>query len=149
VHVDGRPAGRRRVKYAFDLAALTGGRVVGLHVIPPVEVPPQYKPGLVAETAADISSKLALDAREAAAIFREAAARHLADVCWFEAEGEVVEGITDQLDMPTSSSLVSTSGKVRLKSIRCQSLTLPSCGAVGRCWSCPRPCGRALSPRSP
>jgi nucleotide-binding universal stress UspA family protein len=95
VHVDGGPAGRRRVQFAFDLAARTGARVAGLHVIPPAEVPPLYKPSLVGEVAADISSKLALDAREAAAIFREAAARHLADVCWFEAEGEVVKGITD------------------------------------------------------
>ena len=96
VHVDGGPAGRRRVQYAFDLAALTGGQVVGLHVIPPAEVPPQYKASLVADVATDISSKLALDAREAAAIFKEEAAQHRADACWSETEGEIVKGIADQ-----------------------------------------------------
>jgi nucleotide-binding universal stress UspA family protein len=96
VHVDGREAGRRRVRFAVDMAARTGARVAGLHVTPPVEVPPLYKPSLVAEVAAEISSKLALDAHAAAAIFSEEATRHLPDACWFEAEGDVVQGIVDK-----------------------------------------------------
>ena len=96
VHVDGEPAGRRRMQFAVDLAARMGARVTGLHVTPPAEVPPLYKPRLVDRVAAEISSNLALDARLAAAIFSEEAMQHLADARWFEAEGDIVQGITDR-----------------------------------------------------
>ena len=59
VHVDGSQAGRQRVQFAVDLATRMRARLSGLHVIPRVEVPPLYKPSLVAEVAADVSSKLA------------------------------------------------------------------------------------------
>jgi len=38
VHVDSSEAGCRRVRFAVALAALTGARLSGLHVIPPPEV---------------------------------------------------------------------------------------------------------------
>ena len=72
VHVDGSQAGHRRVQFAVDLAAQMGARLSGLHVTPPAEVPPRYKPSHVAEMAAEISSELALDARSAATSFNEA-----------------------------------------------------------------------------
>jgi nucleotide-binding universal stress UspA family protein len=78
------------------MAARIGARVTGLHVTPPAEVPPLYKPSQVTEAVAEISSKLAMDAREAAAIFHEEATRQLPDACWFEAAGDIVEGITDK-----------------------------------------------------
>ena len=93
VHVDGSEAGRRRVQFAVNLAARMGARLSGLHVTPPVEVPPLYKPSRVAEVAVDISEALALDARAAAAIFSEET-QHLADVSWFEAVGDIAPGIT-------------------------------------------------------
>lgn len=96
VHVDGGEAGRRRVRFAVDLAARTGARVTGLHVSPQVEIRPLYKPSLVAGVAAKISSKLALDANAAAAIFSEEATGSLHDACWFEVQGDVVKGIVDQ-----------------------------------------------------
>jgi len=71
VHVDGSQAGRQRVQFAADLAARTGARLNGLHVTPPTEVPLRYKPSRVAEVAADLSSKLALDAQAAATVFSE------------------------------------------------------------------------------
>jgi hypothetical protein len=43
VQVDGGDAGRRRVQFAVDLTVRTGGRLSGLHVTPPTEVPPGYK----------------------------------------------------------------------------------------------------------
>ena len=88
VHVDGSQAGRRRVQFAVDLAKRMSARLSGLHVTPPVEVPPRYKPSRVDQAAAEISAKLALDARAAAMIFREEAA----DACWFEAAGDVGPG---------------------------------------------------------
>jgi nucleotide-binding universal stress UspA family protein len=96
VHVDASQAGRRRVKFAVDLATRTGARLSGLHVTPPAEVPPRYKPSLVPEVAADVSSKLALDAGAAATIFSEEAALRLADASWFEAAGDVVQGISER-----------------------------------------------------
>ena len=44
VHMDGSQAGRRRLQFAIDLALRTGARLNGLHVMPPPEVPPLYKP---------------------------------------------------------------------------------------------------------
>jgi len=96
VHVDGGQAGRRRVQFAADLAVRTGARLSGIHVTPPAEVPPLYKPSQVAKVAADLSSKLALDAQAAATVFSEEATGRLADACWFEAEGDVAQGISNR-----------------------------------------------------
>jgi nucleotide-binding universal stress UspA family protein len=96
VHVDGSQAGRRRVHFAFDLAARTGARVSGLHVTPPVEVPLQYKPYRVAEVAAEISAKLTADARAAAAVFSDEVTQRVANARWLEAAGDIVRGISDQ-----------------------------------------------------
>jgi nucleotide-binding universal stress UspA family protein len=96
VHVDGSEAGRRRVQFSVDLAGRMGARLSGLHVTPPAEVPPRYKPSRIGEVAAEISSKLALDAGAAALIFSEEATQRLADACWFEMAGDVVKGISDK-----------------------------------------------------
>ena len=96
VHVDGSAAGRRRVHAAVALAARMGARLSGLHVTPPLEVPYRYKPSLVARAAANISAKLALDARASETIFSEEAKPQLADAPWFEAAGDVVQAICDQ-----------------------------------------------------
>ena len=96
VHVDGGEAGRRRVQFAADLALRTGARLSGIHVTPPAEAPPRYKPSRVDEVAADISVRLALDAQAAAAVFSEQATGRLADACWFEAEGDVAQGISNR-----------------------------------------------------
>ena len=73
VHVDGSTAGRRRVQFAVDLARRTEARLSGLHVRPPAEVPPSYKPSRVAEVETNIAAKLVLDAQAAAKVFREEA----------------------------------------------------------------------------
>jgi nucleotide-binding universal stress UspA family protein len=57
VHVDGGQAGRRRVQFATDLALRIGARLSGIHVTPPVEVPPLFKPSRVEKVAADLSLK--------------------------------------------------------------------------------------------
>ena len=46
--------------------------------------------------AAEISSQLALDARAAAAIFSDEATQRIAGACWYEAAGDVVQGISDK-----------------------------------------------------
>jgi nucleotide-binding universal stress UspA family protein len=92
VHVDGSEAGRRRVQFAADLASKLGARLTGLHVTPPTEIPPRYKPSRLAEIAADVSERLDQDARAAAAIFGEEAP----DARWFEVNGEAVPHISDK-----------------------------------------------------
>ena len=95
VHVDGSQAGRRRLQFAIDLALRTGARLNGLHVMPPPEVPPLYKPSQVDEATANMSLKLASNARAARKVFNEEAAQRLTDARWFESDGEVVHGICD------------------------------------------------------
>ena len=92
LHVDGSAAGRRRVQFAIDLARRTEARLSGLHVRPPTEVPPRYKPSRVAEAATNTAAKRVLDAHAAATVFREEAP----DACWLEAAGEVVECISEK-----------------------------------------------------
>lgn len=96
VHVDGGEAGKRRVQFAVELATRMGARLSGMHVTPSAEVPPMFKPSLVAAVSAEIASALALDARAAAMVFSEEAAQRLPDARWIEATGDVVKGMSDQ-----------------------------------------------------
>jgi nucleotide-binding universal stress UspA family protein len=96
VNVEATQTGRRCVQFAADLAVLIGARLSGIHVTPPADVPPVYKPSRVARAAADLSTNLALDARNAATMFREETQARLADACWFEAEGDVAQGVSNQ-----------------------------------------------------
>lgn len=92
VHVDGSTAGRRRVKFAVDLARRTEARLSGMHVRPPAEVPPRYKPSRAAEAATNVAAKLVSDEHAAATLFREEAP----GASWLEAAGEVVECISEK-----------------------------------------------------
>ena len=96
VHVDGSDAGRRRLQFAIDLALRTGARLSGLHVMPPPDVPPLYKPSQLDEAVADMSRKLAANARAAREAFKEEVAQRLSDTRWFEADGDVADGICDR-----------------------------------------------------
>ncbi len=96
VHVDGSAAGRRRVRFAVELAAWTGARLVGLHVTPPPEVPPRFKPSTMAEVEADLAGRLAVDARRAATAFHAETQQRLADAGWVEMAGELVEKICER-----------------------------------------------------
>jgi nucleotide-binding universal stress UspA family protein len=95
VHVDGSEAGRRRVQFAIDLALRTGARLSGLHVMPPPDVPPLYKPNQVDEAVANMSLRLASNARVAKEAFHDEVAQRLADTRWLEADGDIVQGISD------------------------------------------------------
>ncbi|WP_414476142.1 universal stress protein [Microvirga sp. M2] len=94
VHVDGSDAGRRQVRFAVELAGRTGARLSGLHVTPPPDVPPLYKPSLIDKVAEAMSADLASRARAAAAAFREEAIAMLPDTTWSEASGNIAEGIS-------------------------------------------------------
>jgi nucleotide-binding universal stress UspA family protein len=96
VHVDGGKAGRRRVQFAVDLAIRLGARLSGLHVTPPPEVSPRFKPSRVDKVSAELSTKLASDAKTAAVIFKEETERRLADASWFAVAGDVAQGINER-----------------------------------------------------
>ena len=96
VHVDGGEAGRRRVQFAADLAIRAGARLNGIHVTPPAEAPPRYKPSRVDAVAAGLSANLALDAQAAAATFSAETAGRFTDACWSGAEGDVAQGISNR-----------------------------------------------------
>jgi nucleotide-binding universal stress UspA family protein len=96
VHVGGSDAGRRRLQFAIDLALRTAARLSGLHVMPPPDVPPLYKPSQLDEAIANMSLKLAANARAAKEAFKEEVAQRLSDTRWFEANGDVADGICDR-----------------------------------------------------
>ena len=95
VHVDGSEAGRSRVQFVIDLALRTGARLSGLHVMPPSDVPPLYKPSQMDEATANMSLKLASNARDAKKAFYEEVGQRLTDARWLESNGDVVHGISD------------------------------------------------------
>lgn len=96
VHVDGGQAGRRGTQLAVDLAASMGAHLSGLHVTPPAEVPLRFKPSHVPEVAADMTTNLALDERASAMIFWEETHLRAPDSRWFEAHGDVAQGISER-----------------------------------------------------
>jgi nucleotide-binding universal stress UspA family protein len=96
VHMDGSEAGRRRLQFAIDLALRTGAQLSGLHVMPPPDVPPLYKPSQLDEAVANMSLELASNARAAKRAFHEEVAQRLPDARWFESDGDVVDGIGDR-----------------------------------------------------
>jgi nucleotide-binding universal stress UspA family protein len=96
VHVDGSQAGRRRLRYASELAAHCGARLSGLHVTPQAEAPPVYKPSVVAAAQRRISARLAQDAEAAETIFREEVLQKMPDALWIGAAGDVVRGVCAQ-----------------------------------------------------
>ncbi|HXQ15955.1 MAG TPA: universal stress protein [Caulobacteraceae bacterium] len=93
VHVGSGEPGRQRVKLAVDLALRTGARLSGLHVTPPAEIAPVYKPSQVGAAVARKAAALTAAADLARAIFEAEAIRRLPNASWFEAEGDVVEGV--------------------------------------------------------
>jgi len=93
VHVDSSQAGRRRVQFAVELAGRMGARLTGIHVTPPVDVPPLYKPSRIAEVSAHLEAGLVIDAEGSAIVFREEVLAKLVDAGWLVTEGDVVEGI--------------------------------------------------------
>ena len=96
VHVDGSSAGRRRVQFAVTLARRMGARLSGIHVTPPPDVPLKFKPSHIASAAAEIALKLGTDARAAATLFTKETRQQLEGACWFEAAGNVAEGISEK-----------------------------------------------------
>jgi hypothetical protein len=73
---------------------LHSARLSGLHVVPPPDGPPLYKPSQLDEAVANMSLRLAFNARVAKA-FSEEVAQRLTDMQWLEANGDVASGVID------------------------------------------------------
>jgi nucleotide-binding universal stress UspA family protein len=93
VHVDGSAAGRRRVQLSLDLAERVGARLIGLHVTPPVEASPLYKPSRLDQVLADTSANLEAHAAAAAAIFDEETKRGALESRWVAGAGDIARVI--------------------------------------------------------
>src|SRR5664279_2060901 len=132
VHVDGSEAGQRRVQFAVDLALRTGARLSGLHVIPPPDVPPLYKPSQLDEATANMSLKLASNARDAKKAFYEEVGQRLADTRWFESDDDIVRGISDSARYTDLVILGQYERQGPQVAHPCRSLTLSSCVVVAR-----------------
>ncbi|WP_342710803.1 universal stress protein [Bradyrhizobium sp. B124] len=93
VHIDGNEAGRRRLQLSIGLARGAGARLTGLHVTPPPDVEPLYKPSQLDQAVANLARTLAEDACCAETIFADETAMGPIDARWFAAEGDIVQGI--------------------------------------------------------
>lgn len=93
VHVDGSAAGRRRVQFSLDLAERFGARLIGLHVTPPAEASPLYKPSRLDQVLADTSANLEADAAAAAAIFDEETKQGALEARWVTGAGDIAHVI--------------------------------------------------------
>lgn len=93
VHVDGTPAGERRVAYAFDLAERHGARLTGLHVTAPVDVPPYFKPSMVDQAVAALERHAVQDAHVSEMSFESIAAKRSAPNVWRALDGTMADQI--------------------------------------------------------
>jgi nucleotide-binding universal stress UspA family protein len=96
VHVDSTPASRTRLRLGLTLARHFSAQLSGLHVIPEPDVPPYFKPSIVAR----IAKIYAENAREAAdlaeALFREELKDAGAAAAWECVAGDMAEMITER-----------------------------------------------------
>jgi|SRR5450755_2963401 nucleotide-binding universal stress UspA family protein len=95
VHCDGGEAGRRRLEYAAALAGQFQARLTGLHVIPPVEVPPVYRVGDVEAVDDRIGYSNERDAEFARANFEEITKQKSLPCRWYGTEGDIVEHLCE------------------------------------------------------
>jgi nucleotide-binding universal stress UspA family protein len=94
VHIDDSEAGRRRLQLSIGLARCTGAQLTGLHVTPPPDVEPLYKPSQLDAAVANLARKLDAEACSAERIFADETAINSISGGWFAAEGDIVQGIS-------------------------------------------------------
>lgn len=93
VHLDGTPAGERRIAYAFDLAEQHHARLTGLHVTAAADVPPYYKPSRIEQVAEAIERQSAQDARTSEAVFKSVSSARSVPALWQAFDGGMSQQI--------------------------------------------------------
>lgn len=95
VHVDASEAGQDRLRLALRLATTFDARLCGLHVAPPVEVPPSVKASMAEEVGAVLQQDIETAARVAEAVFREIAGEAKTPKVWRAAQGDVARLVSE------------------------------------------------------
>lgn len=93
VHVDSTLAGKRRISYALALAERHHARLTGLHVTPPADIPPYYKPSKVEHALEKTERDAAHDARASESLFGSVTSKSSVPVVWSALKG----GMSDQI----------------------------------------------------
>lgn len=96
VHVDATEAGGRRLDYAFDLADRHGARLTGIHVTPPVDVPPYYKPSVVERVAQSLAERNWRDAEASEELFKQRSAVRGTQAHWSALEGHLARRVSEE-----------------------------------------------------
>ncbi len=87
VHVDSSEAGRARTMFALDLADRHGARLTGVHVIPPLDVPPYYKPHAIDRATENLERFQRQDAVGSEALFARLADGRPTPTAWRMMDG--------------------------------------------------------------
>ena len=93
VHVDATTAGKTCLNYAIALARHLDARLTGIHITPPAEIAPLYKPSKIAPALKIIEDRATDDARAAAACFRESTGKTNLERDWKSASGDMAEAL--------------------------------------------------------
>jgi nucleotide-binding universal stress UspA family protein len=96
VHADATEGGRSRLRYAFDLAAKHQARLSAVHVIPPVVVPPLYRPSALGRVEQAFERRNIYDAKASEELYRKEAAVHSAESRWKTLSGGVAEHLSEE-----------------------------------------------------
>ena len=96
VHVDATAAGGRRLDYAFDLAERHGARLTGIHVTPPVDVPPYYKPSAIDRVAEALAEHNRWDAAGSEALFAHRRATTSVQTHWQLLDGDMARRVCEE-----------------------------------------------------
>ena len=96
VHVDATAAGGRRLDYAFDLAERHGVRLTGIHVTPPVDVPPYYKPSAIDRVAEALAEHNRWDAAGSEALFAHRRATTSVQTHWQLLDGDMARRVCEE-----------------------------------------------------
>jgi len=92
-HADGTKAGENHIAYVLDLAKRRRARLVGLHVMPELEIPPTYKPSMVEEVAIELEHRFERDAAAAEPHFAALALRQRISTVWQSNVGPMADRI--------------------------------------------------------
>lgn len=94
VHVDGSEAARARVRLAVRLCLSSEARLNGIHVTPPADIPPVYKPSQIDAASEFLESSLSADAKAAEAVFQSETAGMSIKTTWSSVAGEIAHEIS-------------------------------------------------------
>ena len=94
VHVDGSEAARARVRLAIRLCLLSKARLNGIHVTPPADVPPVYKPSQIDAASEILEGRLSADAKAAAAVFQSETAGTSIKTTWSSVAGDIAHEVS-------------------------------------------------------